>query len=374
MPTPIHVPRVNNNDDEVKLLELLVAPGTAVQKGQPVAAVETDKAVVDVEATADGFVLGFCSETGNMVTVGTVLAWLGERADEPLPTAAGAPAAGATPTRLEPTAKARALLKEHGLEASEVSASGDRLTAEDVLRHLQRGPAVRSTAAEGAAVMPQAASEPSPVLPGRRVPLRSDQKGMAATVVWHRDHAVPGYIETTFDTAPWEELAATLQQRWGLLLNPLLPLMAWRLVELARETPAINATLAGSARHEYDTVNLGFTVQAGEVLYLAVVRDAAALGQEGFVKALVDVQRRAAAHKLGADETQGSTIGFSSMSRWQIARHVPILAPHTAVMVAHTVDRSGQGVLGATYDHRVLHGADVALLLRKLGKPAALPA
>ena len=44
MATPVHVPRVNNNDDEVKLVELKVEIGSPVTAGQVLAAVETDKA------------------------------------------------------------------------------------------------------------------------------------------------------------------------------------------------------------------------------------------------------------------------------------------------------------------------------------------
>jgi pyruvate dehydrogenase E2 component (dihydrolipoamide acetyltransferase) len=102
-----------------------------------------------------------------------------------------------------------------------------------------------------------------------------------------------------------------------------------------------------------------------------VVRDAVAKGELGFVNALVDLQRRAAAHKLGPQETQGTTVGFSSMARWKVSRHIPILAPNTALMVAHATAADGGGVLGATYDHRVLNGADVAAALRKLGRPPA---
>lgn len=127
--------------------------------------------------------------------------------------------------------------------------------------------------------------------------------------------------------------------------------------------------MLGEQRHEFNQVNLGFTVQAGEVLYLAVVRNALALGEAPFVTHLVDVQRRAAAHALTPSELQGATIGFSSMSRWKALRHVPILAPNTALMVAHTVDAEGRGVLGATYDHRVLHGGEVATPPKRLSTP-----
>ena len=57
MPTPLYTPRVNNNDDTVRLVKVLVAPGAAVRAGDIVAEVETDKANFTVEAEQDGYVL-----------------------------------------------------------------------------------------------------------------------------------------------------------------------------------------------------------------------------------------------------------------------------------------------------------------------------
>ncbi len=373
MAASIHVPRINNNDDEVKLVELRVAVGDAVEPGQVVASVETDKAVLDVEASAGGFVLAVQGELDSMVRVGSVLLWLGATVDEAVPADPSAvPAGQSGDASSAPTAKALALLREFGLAAQDVKASGPRLSADDVRRHaaslglLPTGGAATGTTAPLAAPN---AGHPGPEVDGTVRALSRHERGMLHTVSWQRDVAVPGYIELACDHAAWEAHAAAFGQQHKLLLSPLLPLMAWRLVELAVQTPRFNATLVGEQRHEYGPVNLGFTVQAGEVLYLAVVRDAAPLGEAAFVSHLVDVQRRSAAHALTPQELQGATIGFSSMSRWKVLRHVPILAPNTALMVAHTVDPDGRGVLGATYDHRVLHGGDVATLLRKLATP-----
>jgi pyruvate/2-oxoglutarate dehydrogenase complex dihydrolipoamide acyltransferase (E2) component len=74
-------------------------------------------------------------------------------------------------------------------------------------------------------------------------------------------------------------------------------------------------------------------------------------------------------HKLRETETSGGTIGFSSMERWKVTRHIPILAPQTSLMVAHAAGRDGKGTLGATYDHRILTGAQVVTALRQLSKP-----
>lgn len=368
MATPVHVPRVNNNDDEVRLVELKIELGAAVTAGQVLAAVETDKAVVDVESPAAGFVIGINAQLDTMAQVGSVLLWLGATADEKPPAAESSSAASAGDSGSAlPTAKARALLQRYGLKAEQVRASAERLSADDVERHVaEQG--LSPVSASGAPSTTGKAA-PAPEVDGRRVALRPDERGMLATVTWHRDHAVPGYIELPYDAAPWADYAQQFGAQHSLLLNPMLALMAWRLVELAVESPKINATLVGDQRHEYTAVNLGFTVQAGDVLYLAVVRNAAAAGELDFVQQLFGLQRRAAAHQLGPQETQGATIGFSSMARWHVGRHIPVLAPHSAVMIAHAVNAEGQAVLGATYDHRVLHGGAVATLLRKLSRP-----
>lgn len=361
MASGIWVPRINNNDDEVKLVGLDVVVGAQVSKGQIIAQVETDKAVVDVEADCDGYVIAILGNVEDTLRVGSVLVWIGQTADEGVPQ--DKQQAQAATARSAPTAKASALLAQHGLNAADVPASGERLTTADVERYL----AAKTGKAGAAATLKPL--EAAPEIAGDLRPLKSEERGMLATVTWHRDVAAPGYVEMGYDGAEWDGFAQAFGQRHSLLLNPLLPLMSWRLVSLARETPRLNATIVGSNRLEYSEVNIGFTVQAGDILYLAIVRDAASLGELGFVNALIDLQRRAAAHKLGPLETRGATIGFSSMARWKVSRHIPILPPHTALMVAHATDHNGAAVLGATYDHRVLNGADVAAMLRKLTRP-----
>jgi len=123
-------------------------------------------------------------------------------------------------------------------------------------------------------------------------------------------------------------------------------------------------------RYEYRDVNLGFTVQAGQTLYLTVIREAQNMDVPTFLNALGEVQRHAMGHKLKAEEVQGATIGFSSMARWQVSRHMPILAPNTALMLAHAAPKGrSRAVLGASYDHRVLSGYDTAKLLQQLVTP-----
>ena len=194
---------------------------------------------------------------------------------------------------------------------------------------------------------------------------------MLKTVQWQRDYAVPGYIEMQYDPGPWKDYATAFMKEQRLLINPLLPLMAWRLAALVRENPKLNATIAGDDLHVYEHVNLGFTVQSGQSLYLAVLQAAEDLDAVEFVRKLGELQRRAVARQLRPDQTRDATLSFSSMARWPVSRHIPVLPPFNSLIVAHAAPPGGPAVLGATYDHRVLSGFDVVAALDLLAKPPA---
>jgi len=369
MALPVPIPRVNNNDDVVKIVRIPVGVGDAVHAGDLVFEVETEKAVVGIEAEQDGYVLAIRCAIGDTVAVGTTALWLGATPDEPVPEeAAATPAAQEAPAGdTAVTAKALLLLRQHSLNANAIPRSGPRLTAADVEAFLESGE-------------PPAPEEPPATLPRNLPaaaltrPLTPPERGLLSTVVWQRENAVAAYLEVEYDARAWDEYAAAFAKERRLLFSPLLSLLAYRLVRLAPEHHANGTVIEGAepSLATYQHVNLGFTVQAGDSLYLCVVDLADTLDEAAFVARLGELQRRAVAHKLAPVEMRGATVGFTSMARWGgVRRHVPVLPPHTALMVAHTAPPADgrPAVLGATYDHRMLTGFDVVRLLQKLANP-----
>jgi pyruvate/2-oxoglutarate dehydrogenase complex dihydrolipoamide acyltransferase (E2) component len=251
------------------------------------------------------------------------------------------------------------------LNADDIPASGDRLSVSDVEAYL----ATRREAPTAVTAKTTATSADLPRAAGKARALTTEERGMLRTVLWHRDEAVPGYVEIQYDTAAWDAHAKRYQEAAGLLMSPLLALMAHRVVQLASTQEALNSTIVGDERFVYDGVNLGMTVQSDRALYLAVLERADRLTRDAFVTELGQLQRRAFAHALRATELTGATIAFTSMARWQVSRHVPILPPHTSLIVAHAASVGGIATLGATYDHRVLTGYDVLSALRALSTP-----
>ena len=364
----VHAPRVNNNDDIVQIINFRVGVGDFVNKGDILADVETDKAIIEAEAEAKGYVLNLMCEVDAKVAVGSVILWLGETPDEPVPeTPAVTMLAENGGGGGHPTAKARALLKELGLDAAVVPASGERLSVADVETYMATHGIQRKDRTPAVAV---ASGESVPDVPGELQDLSAEERGMLITVSWHRDHAAATYLEQEYDPTAWDAYSADYAKQHKLMLNPLLPLLAWRFTQLIQANPGLNATIVNGRRYQYGPVNLGFTVQAGATLYLTVVRNAGALDTARFIEALGEVQRHAIAKKLRPEETQGATVAFSSMARWSVSRHIPILPPYCSIMIAHAAPKgSGRAVLGASYDHRVLSGFDVAKVLMELVKP-----
>jgi pyruvate/2-oxoglutarate dehydrogenase complex dihydrolipoamide acyltransferase (E2) component len=249
-----------------------------------------------------------------------------------------------------------------------IPAVGERLTVADIETWL----ATQRKPARAAGPVAPAAAEPTPSVPGEYRDLSGEERGMLAAVLWHRDQAAAGYLQIEYDPEPWNEYAAGYAKEHKLMLSPLLPLLAFRLVELAKASPGINATIVNERRYQYRQVNLGFTVQAGPTLYLGVVHDAQEMNTARFIDALGEMQRHAMAHKLPPGEASGATLAFSSMARWNVSHHIPLLPPYTGLIVSHAAPlASGHAVLGASYDHRLLSGFDAAQVLRSLAQPPA---
>ena len=152
MPHPQTAPCVNINDEVVQVVSIGVEEGQFIRHGEVIGAVETDKSLVDVVAEQDGYVLKIVCAQDQKVKVGSVLMWLGDTADEQMPEIVQA-AAQQSGTGREPTAKARAMLKELDLDAARIPSVGERLTVADIEAWLAsggRGDAERGRAARPA--------------------------------------------------------------------------------------------------------------------------------------------------------------------------------------------------------------------------------
>src|SRR3981081_2156586 len=101
------MPALEMAQETGKLIAWRKQEGDRVTKGEPLLEIETDKAVMEVEAPADGILAGIKGSQGADLPVGQTIAWIeapGEKPPAENQTAEGAPAARAK--TVQPTATA----------------------------------------------------------------------------------------------------------------------------------------------------------------------------------------------------------------------------------------------------------------------------
>ena len=82
MVTPVTLPKLGYEMEQATLAAWLKQPGDMVTLGEVIAEIETDKAIVELEAEADGTLLAIAAEVGAIVPVGAAIAYLGEPGEQ----------------------------------------------------------------------------------------------------------------------------------------------------------------------------------------------------------------------------------------------------------------------------------------------------
>jgi pyruvate dehydrogenase E2 component (dihydrolipoamide acetyltransferase) len=126
------------------LLQWLKAPGDNVTKGEPLMEVETDKATVEVEATASGVLANITAKPGDEIPVGQVIAViltadeLGPQRREEAETRGAETEAASSPHRLVASSPMAArLAAEHNVDLAQVKPQGGRVQKADVVAYLE---------------------------------------------------------------------------------------------------------------------------------------------------------------------------------------------------------------------------------------------
>src|SRR5437016_6913733 len=137
MPTNVIMPALEMAQENGKVIRWLVAPGTRVEKGQPIVEIETDKITVEIEAPDSGVLNNVTAREGDVVPVGRTIAVIGEGAGAAAAPVAAAPVApAAEPARVKASPLARKIAEQHGVDIAQVRTSSGKIEKADVLAHV----------------------------------------------------------------------------------------------------------------------------------------------------------------------------------------------------------------------------------------------
>ena len=365
-----------------KVVEWYVAEGGEVVQGAPLFAVETDKAVVDVEAPAGGVLLRIDAPVNREYPVGATLAWIGD-AGEDLPDQSdetiAAPEAVSGEQRVTPVA--RRLAERHGVDADRLEGTGPggRVTKEDVKRAIDAGtaPALEEKASGEPAVESKASGEP----PHDVIPLRGIRRVTAQRLSAHWTGAPQVTEGIDVDMTEVRALRTANRDEWRAAFGimPSLNDIVLKAVAVALEGhPALNSALIDGAIHRYRVINLGVAMDVEDGLVVPVLPNAGQLDLGGIASAVADLTARAKAGKLTLEDFEGGTFTVSNLSALGVDWFTPVLNPpqcallgvgrmrRTPAAVAREILIRDVATFVLTFDHRALDGAPAGRFLARL--------
>ena len=372
-----------------KVVEWYVSEGGDVVEGAPLFAVETDKAVVDVEAPAGGVLLRIDAPVDKEYPVGATLAWIGgageslpERTDETV----AAPAAVSDEQRVTPVA--RRLAERHGVDADRLEGTGPggRVTKEDVRRAIDAGTA--PALEEKASGEPAAASKTSGEPPHDVIPLTGIRRVTAERLSAHWTGAPQVTEGIDIDMTEVRSLRTASRDEWRSKFGvmPALNDIVLKAVAVALEAhPTLNSAFVDGSIHRYREINLGVAVDVEDGLVVPVLRNAGQLDLGGIASGVAELTARAKAGKLTLDDLQGATFTVSNLSALGVDWFTPVLNPPQCALLGVGRMRRTPAAVGRevvirdiatfviTFDHRALDGAPAGRFLARLKRVLESP-
>ncbi|MGY3475226.1 dihydrolipoyllysine-residue acetyltransferase [Bradyrhizobium ottawaense] len=398
----VRVPDIGDFKD-VPVIEIFVKPGDSVKAEDPLIALESDKATMEVPAPLSGTVREIKVKTGDKVSEGAIILVLATSdASTTAASAAPAPAAVSSAPTAAPVAQVggvdekafalayagpavRKLAREMGVDLGKVKGSGShgRIVREDVEAVAKGGASAakpQAAPASGGGVggidlLPWPKIDFAKFGPVERKELGRIKKISAANL--HRNWVVIPHV-TTHDEADITELEQFRVkmnkelEKSGVKLS-LLPFMVKAAVAALKKFPEFNASLDGDTLVYKNYWHIGFAADTPNGLMVPVIRDADKKSVPDIANEMNALAKLAREGKIKPDQMQGGTFSISSLGGIGGIYFTPIInAPEVAIMgvcKGYWKQHSPDGKtwtsrltlpLSLSWDHRVIDGAAAA--------------
>jgi pyruvate dehydrogenase E2 component (dihydrolipoamide acetyltransferase) len=403
------MPALEMAQETGKLVSWKKKEGDSVKKGELLLEVETDKAVVEIEAAGDGVLGGVTAHAGAVVPVGQTIAWLlkpGER--PPTQTAPvqtgrtgaaalqmpavenasiagpqGDPLAVAAAFNIRISPKARRLAKEHRVDITKIKGSGPagEIVADDVLA--ARSGAGAAPAAVAAPPRPAPAPAAAPLAPAASAPadigaLSSIGKIMAERTTQSWTTAPHFFVSREVDctelVAARKRFGPQVERERGVKLT-YTDLLTAVIAQTLRKHPRMNASWIGDAIKANADVNVGLAMAVTDAVVVGVIPKTDGMGLGDIASRRRDLTERARSNKLQPADITGATFTISNLGMYNVDSFTAIIVPPQAgilavgamkdrlVPVMGGIATKPMMTITLSCDHRVLDGARGAAFL-----------
>jgi len=395
MATELTLPALSAGMEDAVIAAWLVGPGDRVEKGQPLAEVETDKATMELEAEAPGRVGRLAVAAGARADVGQVIAVLlaeGETLpapdpEAPAPAPASAPAAmapamgpAAEPDRPRASPLARRLAAQAGLALDGLAGSGPkgRIVRVDIERLIASAPA-QTTAETTPEPAPEAAAIPPGLGPYEARPVSQMRRTIARRLSEAKQTIPHFYLEAEADLEALMALRTQVNEgREGparISVNDFIVKAAAR--ALAR-LPEANVIWRGDEIWQLSEIDIAVAVATDGGLMTPILRGADRMSLGTLSAEMKDLAARARAGTLRPEDYQGGGFSVSNLGMYGVRSFSAIVNPPQSCILAagaaerRPVGRGDQIVLAPvmsltlSVDHRSVDGALGAQLLAEI--------
>lgn len=415
----VKVPELAESVAEATLVSWLKQAGEAVDQGENLIEIETDKVMLEVSAPESGVLKEIKKGDNETVQSNEVIATIDtdtegvvpirsqvkkeheappadqakpaaakeakgasapvETASEPPPESREVPSDSKTP-KLSPAV--RKLLEEHQLAPTDITptAKQDRLSKDDVLAFLS---ARQASKPESASMPPSATvqhAQPSQrsERAEKREPMTRLRKRIAERLLAAQHENA---ILTTFNEVnmqPVMELRKRYRDRFEEVHGVRLGFMSFFVsaaVQALGRFPTVNASIDGNDIVHPSYFDIGIAVSSPRGLVVPILRDADQLSLAGIEQGITDYAAKARDNKLGIEELTGGTFTITNGGIFGSLLSTPILnPPQSAILGMHKIQsrpmaENGEVVirpmmyLALSYDHRIIDGREAVQFL-----------
>ncbi len=373
------VPSPGESITEVEIATWLVKDGDYVEKDQPIAEVDSDKATLELPAEESGTIT-LKAEEGEVVEVGQVVCLIDTSAAKP--EGGSAPAAtaevkAAEPAKVEapkveakpaatyatgtPSPAAKKILDEKGVSASQVSGSGKdgRITKQDA--DFASVPAMGST------------TTTSGSRGSSTTKLSVLRRKVAARLVQVKNETA---MLTTFNEVDMSEIfrirklyKEEFAQKHGVGLG-FMSFFTKAVTRALKLYPDVNASIDGDYKINYDFCDISVAVSGPKGLMVPVLRNAEDMSFRGVESNIKSLAEKVRDGKITVDEMTGGTFTLTNGGTFGSMMSTPIInPPQSAILGMHNILQrpmaiDGQVVIrpmmyvALSYDHRIIDGKE----------------
>lgn len=379
MSTPIVMPKLGLTMTEGLLASWSVKPGDAVQPGDILFVVETDKIATEVEAQSSGHVESIAIPEGTVVAVGAIVATLAgpDAALPPSPPRTLEPVvAEPGQARILATPLARRLARDATIDLATLKGSGPqgRIKACDVKaaaadRDRQGEPSVSPP-------KPDLASPAVVLLPGTRRSATAIEKLVAKKLTFAKQTIPHFYVHADADVTRLLQLRQELNAAEGYKRISLTHFVVAALGHALARMPEANVVWAEEEIIQLADVDIGVAVDTDRGVLVPVLRRVPAMALDVLAKDMGSMVENARGGRLQASDFEGGAMSVSNIGMFGAAYLTPIINPGQSAMLGAAAVRpvfrpggAGEPVLKyelglvLSCDHRVLNGVGAARLL-----------